>query len=85
VRRRRSARRTPASACGTSMFSDAVSIGSKKKRWKTKPMLRRRIALRAASGSAPTGRPSKTSEPLVGVSTHPRMCSSVDLPQPEGP
>ena len=29
--------------------------------------------------------PSKSSVPLVGVSTHPRMCSSVDFPQPDGP
>ncbi len=43
------------------------------------------MSLRAASGSELTSRPSKSSAPLDGVSTHPRMCISVDLPQPDGP
>ena len=32
-----------------------------------------------------TSSPSKSSVPDVGVSTQPSMCSSVDLPQPDGP
>ena len=43
------------------------------------------MSLRAASGSELTSRSSKSSAPLDGVSTHPRMCSSVDFPQPDGP
>ena len=38
VRSRRSARPTPASACGSSTFSHAVSMGSRKNRWNTKPI-----------------------------------------------
>src|SRR5688572_3589038 len=43
------------------------------------------MSLRAASGSALTSRPSNSNAPLDGVSTHPRMCISVDFPQPDGP
>ena len=43
------------------------------------------MSLRAASGSELTSRPSKSNAPLDGVSTHPRMCISVDFPQPDGP
>ena len=82
--RRRSLRDTPASACGTSTFSQRVSIGSRKKRWKTKPMLESERGC-ARVGQGRYARPSKSSVPLVGVSTQPRMCSSVDLPQPDGP
>ena len=82
---RRSAFDAPASACGSSMFSQAVSIGSRKNRWNTKPMRVSRMRLRSDSGSVLTSRPSKTSVPALGGSTQPRMCSSVDLPQPDGP
>ena len=50
VRARRSARPTPASACGSSTFSKAVSIGSRKKRWNTKPISRSRSRLRSRVG-----------------------------------
>ena len=63
----------------------AVSIGSRKKRWKTKPICRSRSRLRSASDSRATSRPSNSSVPDVGASTQPSMCSSVDLPQPDGP
>ena len=63
----------------------AVSIGSRKKRWKTKPMRVRRMRLRSASDKRATSRSSKSIDPLVGVSTQPIRCSSVDLPQPDGP
>jgi len=70
---------------GSSTFSAAVSIGSRKKRWNTKPIERRRSRLRSRSDSAATSRPSNSSVPSDGVSTHPSMWSSVDLPQPDGP
>ena len=66
VRARRSLFDAPASACGSSTFSHAVSIGSRKKRWNTKPMRVRRMRLRSRSDSAPTSRPSNSSEPAVG-------------------
>ena len=76
---------TPASDCGSSTFSAAVSIGSRKNRWKTKPICRSRSRLRCASDSRETSWPSKSSVPDEGASTQPSMCSSVDLPQPDGP
>ena len=85
VRCRRSAFGTAASDCGSSTFSHAVSIGSRKKRWKTKPIWRSRSRLRWRSESVVTSCPWKSSVPPVGVSTQPSMCSSVDLPQPDGP
>ena len=48
-------------------------------------MLRSRSALRCASDSTFTARPSNANAPDVGTSTHPRMCSNVDLPHPDGP
>ena len=47
--RSRSARAAPASSSGSEMFSAAVSIGSRKKRWNTKPKRRSRSAVRSAS------------------------------------
>ena len=66
---RRSARATPASASGSSTFSHAVSIGSRKNRWKTKPISRSRTLLRSASDSELTSRSSNNTCPLVGTST----------------
>ncbi len=60
---RRSARPTPASAWGSSTFSNAVSIGRRKKRWKTKPISRSRSRLRSASGKALTSRPWNRTSP----------------------
>jgi hypothetical protein len=75
----------PASACGSSTFSAAVSIGSRKNRWNTKPIWRSRSLLRAASDRLETSWPSKSSVPAVGLSTHPSIWSRVDLPHPDGP
>jgi hypothetical protein len=43
-----------------------VSIGSRKNRWKTKPIRVSRMRLRALSLRRPTSRPSNVSEPLLG-------------------
>src|SRR5438105_2917553 len=48
-------------------------------------MERRRRRLRCRSDSFVTSLPVNNSVPDVGVSTQPSMCSSVDLPHPEGP
>src|SRR3989344_634210 len=39
----------------------------------------------SSSESFDTSLSSRKYSPLVGVSRHPRMCISVDLPEPEGP
>ena len=80
---RRPRRRLPPAAARRSPRRS--SIGSRKKRWKTNPMRVRRMRPRSASESCATSRPSNSSDPLVGVSTQPSRCSSVDLPQPDGP
>ena len=67
------------------MFSSAVSIGSRLKNWKTKPMWRRRSLVRSESFSVVISVPETETEPLVGLSSPARMCISVDLPEPEGP
>ena len=60
-------------------------MGSRKNRWNTNPIFVNRMSLRSASASALTSRCSNTNAPLDGVSTQPRRCSNVDLPQPDGP
>ena len=64
----------------------AVSIGSRKKRWNTKPMCRSRSRLRARVGErADVAAVEAAACPTIGASTQPSMCSSVDLPHPDGP
>src|SRR5712672_1526305 len=49
------------------------------------PISRFRTRARSHPRSSATGRPFSSYEPLVGESSRPRMESSVDLPQPDGP
>ena len=77
---------SPAIDSGRVMFSSAVSIGSRLKNWKTKPMWRAPQLRQVGVGErrdrrCPRSRPS----PLVGLSRPARMCMSVDLPEPDGP
>ena len=67
------------------MFSSAVSIGSRLKNWKTKPMWRRRSLVRSESLSVVISVPETATVPVVGLSSPARMCISVDLPEPDGP
>jgi hypothetical protein len=67
------------------MFSSALSIGSRLKNWKTKPMCRRRSFVRSLSLRAVMSMPSISTVPEVGLSRPARMCIRVDLPEPEGP
>ena len=67
------------------MFSSAVSIGSRLKNWKMKPMWRRRSSVSSWSPIAVISWPSIETLPVVGRSSPARMCISVDLPEPEGP
>ena len=67
------------------MFSSAVSIGSRLKNWKTKPMCSRRSFVISVSLSSPSRVPASVTYPAVGRSSAARMCISVDLPEPDGP
>src|SRR5262245_47776163 len=50
-----------------------------------KPICRLRTCARAFASSVVTSRPSSKYSPTVGESSRPRIDSSVDLPQPDGP
>src|SRR5260370_605563 len=67
------------------MLPLAVSVGSKLKRWKTKPILWRRNLERAASLSSVRALPSTSTLPREACATPPITYNSEDLPQPEGP
>ena len=67
------------------MFSSAVSIGSRLKNWKTKPMWRRRSLVRSESFRVVISVPEISTVPVVGLSSPAMMCISVDLPEPDGP
>src|SRR5712691_1457142 len=70
---------------GSRMFSSAVSIGSRLKNWKMKPMFRRRSFVRSESLSFEMAVPAIVTSPEVGLSRPARMCIRVDFPDPEGP
>ena len=55
------------------------------KLWKMNPISRLRTRARSRSGRSATGLPFEQVLPSVGVSSSPRIESSVDLPQPDGP
>ena len=67
------------------MFSFAVSIGSRLKNWKMKPMCSRRSFVSWVSFSAPISMSAIRTSPAVGRSSPARMCMSVDFPEPDGP
>ena len=67
------------------MFSSAVSIGSRLKNWKMKPMCCRRSFVIAVSLSWLSRVPAIVTWPSVGWSSAARRCISVDFPEPEGP
>src|SRR2546422_9151003 len=67
------------------IFPLAVSVGSKLKRWKTKPILWRRNLVRAESLSSVGAFPSTKTLPREAFARPPITYSSEDLPQPAGP
>ena len=67
------------------MFSSALSIGSRLKNWKTKPMCSRRSIVSLESSSVVISVPATATVPLVGLSRPASVCISVDLPEPDGP
>src|SRR5437762_7669229 len=75
----------PAIESGSTTFSSAVSIGSRLKNWKTKPMCLRRSFVNSVSLSVVMFVPSTNTSPAVGRSRPARRCMSVDFPEPDGP
>ncbi len=67
------------------MFSRALSVGSRLKAWKMKPIRSRRSCVSFLSFSPVISVSSRWIWPLVTVSRPARQCISVDLPEPEGP
>ena len=67
------------------MFSSTLSSSMRLKLWNTKPICPLRMPVRSFSFSCDTSCPSSQYCPEVGLSSSPRMFSSVDLPHPEGP
>jgi hypothetical protein len=77
--------RSPASRIGSTMFSRAVSTGSRLNAWKTKPIRRRRSAVSSSSRMPVSSVPPSHTCPLVAASSPARQCMRVDLPEPDGP
>ena len=76
--------RSPAVTVREVTFS-AVSWGSRLKAWNTKPSRSRRTAVSWRSFILARSSPAMNTLPAVGVSRPARQCSSVDLPEPDGP
>ena len=74
-----------ASRIGSVMFSMAVSVGTRLKAWNTKPMRSRRSVVSALSPSRVRSVSPMKTWPDVRSSRPATACSSVDLPEPEGP
>src|SRR5579883_1227465 len=75
----------PARSSGRVMFSRALSVASRLKDWKTKPIRSRRSVVSCLSPSEPSSTPSTHTRPEVSRSSPARQCMRVDLPEPEGP
>ena len=67
------------------MFSLALSVGTRLKDWKTKPISSRRSAVSALSFSPVSSTSPMRTEPESAVSRAAQQCIRVDLPEPLGP
>ena len=70
---------------GSSTFRQADKVANRLNCWKTKPIRRFRTWASSSSDMVLTSSPARRNLPEVGTSRHPRMCISVDLPEPDGP
>lgn len=75
----------PAIDSGSTMFSRAVSVGTRLNAWKTNPTRSRRSSVKRLSVSCETSVSPKRTVPEVGESSAASMCINVDLPEPDGP
>src|SRR6266550_908636 len=76
---------SPASARGRRMFSAADSVGTRLNDWNTKPTRSRRSSVSCLSLSELRSTSPSRICPPVRASRPARQCSSVDLPEPDGP
>ena len=67
------------------MFSSAVSVGTRLKVWKTKPMRSRRSSVSSLSDSPLRSTSPMNTLPSVSESSPATQCMSVDFPDPDGP
>src|SRR5688572_19345251 len=81
----RSADFIPRYVSGSSTFSYTLRSPIRLKLWKMKPISRLRTRARSESGRSATDLPLRMYLPSVGESRSPRIDSSVDFPQPDGP
>jgi hypothetical protein len=75
----------PASDSGSTMFSRALSVGTRLNAWNTKPMRSRRNNVSSSSDRAPRSWSPMKTWPEVSESRPAMQCMSVDLPEPDGP
>ena len=75
----------PRRCSGRPTFSRQVSVGSRLKNWKMKPILSRRTRVSSSSERPASDSPSMRTSPEVGRSSPPTRLRSVDLPEPDGP
>jgi len=70
---------------GTATFSTAGSSGSRWPAWNTNPKSWRRSTLRSRSDIRARSRPRHVTDPPLAVRIPASTCSSVVLPDPDGP
>ena len=83
--RRRTPRRTPAYSSPSATFPSTLWCSARKNCWNTNPIRDARSAASSRSRIRATSRPVTRTVPAVGLSRVPIRCSSVDLPDPDGP
>ncbi len=82
---RRSAAGYPAYSRASATLANALWCSARKNCWNTNPMLAARSPASCRSSSPATSRPVTRTRPADGRSRVPARCSSVVLPDPDGP
>ena len=83
--RRRPPRRTPAYSSPSATLPSTLCCSARWNCWNTNPIRAARTAASSRSAIRATSRPVTRTVPVLGVSSVPIRCSSVDLPDPDGP
>ena len=83
--RRRAPRRIPAYSSPSATLPSTLCCSARKNCWNTNPIRRARSPASSRSAIRATSIPVMRTVPAVGLSRVPIRCSSVDLPDPDGP
>ena len=75
----------PARRIGRPMLARALSVGTRLNDWNTMPIRSRRSTVRSWSSRVDSSWSPMKAEPEVSESRPAVQCSSVDLPDPDGP